>query len=138
MKSVSKTTDRRDATEILSGASGRQAAPAGGVKASDRLRTNGLTLAGGPETSALAIRSLSFPHGAFNPPWEFAWAVLSIGLIDIVLASDNAVVIALAVRTLPPKQRLMGILLGSGVAVLLRVSLTFIVAAWPEQGTAQA
>jgi len=56
-----------------------------------------LTLAGGPETSALAIRSLSFPHGAFNPPWEFAWAVLSIGLIDIVLASDNAVVIALAV-----------------------------------------
>lgn len=64
--------------------------------------------------------------------------MLSIGLIDIVLASDNAVVIALAVRTLPPKQRLMGILLGSGVAVLLRVSLTFIVAAWPEQGTAQA
>ena len=41
--------DRWDATEILSGASGRQAAPAGGVKASDRLRTNGLTLAGGPK-----------------------------------------------------------------------------------------
>jgi predicted tellurium resistance membrane protein TerC len=51
---------------------------------------------------------------------------------------DNAVVIALAVRTLPPKQRLRGILLGAGVAVVLRVSLTFIAAAWPEQGTAQA
>ena len=38
--------DRWDATEILSGAAGRQAAPAGGVKASDRLRTNGLSLAG--------------------------------------------------------------------------------------------
>ncbi len=37
---------RWDATEILSGAAGRQAAPAGGVKASDRLRTNGLKLAG--------------------------------------------------------------------------------------------
>ena len=46
MKSVSKTTDRWDATEILSGAAGRQAVRAGGVKASDRLRTNGLTLAG--------------------------------------------------------------------------------------------
>ena len=38
--------DRWDATEILSGAAGRQAARAGGVKASDRLRTNGLSLAG--------------------------------------------------------------------------------------------
>jgi YjbE family integral membrane protein len=48
--------------------------------------------------------------------------------IDIVLAGDNAVVIALAVRTLPPKQRMMGILLGSGLAVVLRVGLTFAVA----------
>jgi len=34
--------------------------------------------------------SLSFPHGAFNTPWEFAWAVLSIVLIDIVLAVAGA------------------------------------------------
>lgn len=66
--------------------------------------------------------------GALTNPWELAWAVLSIVLIDIVLAGDNAVVIALAVRTLPPKQRMMGILLGSGVAVVLRVGLTFIAA----------
>ncbi|MDI1319654.1 MAG: TerC family protein, partial [bacterium] len=54
------------------------------------------------------------------------WAILSIVLIDIVLAGDNAVVIALAVRTLPPKQRLMGIALGSAVAVVLRIGLTFV------------
>jgi YjbE family integral membrane protein len=38
------------------------------------------------------------------------------------------VVIALAVRTLPPRQRLMGIALGSGMAVVLRVGLTFVAA----------
>jgi YjbE family integral membrane protein len=59
-------------------------------------------------------------------PWELLWAILSIVLIDIVLAGDNAVVIALAVRTLPPKQRLMGIGLGSAMAVILRVGLTFV------------
>jgi YjbE family integral membrane protein len=60
-----------------------------------------------------------------HTPWDWSLAILSIVLIDIVLAGDNAVVIALAVRTLPPKQRLMGIALGSGVAVALRVGLTF-------------
>ena len=60
--------------------------------------------------------------------WELLWAVLSIVLIDVVLAGDNAVVIALAVRTLPPKERLMGITLGSAFAVVLRVGLTFVAA----------
>ena len=66
--------------------------------------------------------------GTLNGGMEWVWAVLSIVLIDVVLAGDNAVVIALAVRTLPAKQRLMGIILGSGVAVVLRVGLTFIAA----------
>ena len=61
-------------------------------------------------------------------PMDWILATLSIVLIDIVLAGDNAVVIALAVRTLPPKQRLVGIALGSGVAVTLRVILTFVAA----------
>jgi YjbE family integral membrane protein len=61
-------------------------------------------------------------------PMDWFLATLSIVLIDIVLAGDNAVVIALAVRTLPPKQRLLGITLGSGMAVALRVALTFIAA----------
>lgn len=55
-------------------------------------------------------------------------AILSIIFIDIVLAGDNAVVIALAVRKLKRSQRLLGIALGSGMAVLLRVGLTFVAA----------
>jgi len=68
------------------------------------------------------------PTANLQTPWEWCVAILSIVLIDIVLAGDNAVVIALAVRTLPPKERLMGIILGSAVAVTLRVGLTFVAA----------
>lgn len=53
--------------------------------------------------------------------------VLRIVGIDIVLAGDNAVVIALACRSLPPKQRMTGIILGAGVAVLLRIFFTIII-----------
>jgi YjbE family integral membrane protein len=68
------------------------------------------------------------PVAELSAPVDWFLAILSIVLIDIVLAGDNAVVIALAVRTLPPKQRLLGITLGSGVAVALRVGLTFVAA----------
>jgi YjbE family integral membrane protein len=57
----------------------------------------------------------------------FFTALLSIVFIDLVLAGDNAVVIAMAVRNLPAKQRRKGIVLGAGAAVLLRVTLTFFV-----------
>jgi YjbE family integral membrane protein len=60
--------------------------------------------------------------------WQFLVAVLSIVLIDLVLAGDNAVVIAMAVRNLPAKQRLWGISLGAGAAVVVRVMATFLVA----------
>ncbi len=60
--------------------------------------------------------------------WEFLVAVLSIVLIDLVLAGDNAVVIAMAVRNLPGKQRMWGIALGAGAAVVVRVVATFLVA----------
>ena len=63
-----------------------------------------------------------------HTPAQFVLAVLWIVWIDIVLAGDNAVVIALAVRTLPQRQRLWGTILGAGVAVLLRVALTAIAA----------
>ena len=77
--------------------------------------------------------NLLFASADINPtdlhtPWQWFVAIFYIVWIDIVLAGDNAVVIALAVRTLPPKQRLMGIALGSGVAVALRVGLTFVAA----------
>ena len=58
----------------------------------------------------------------------FVMAVLSIVVIDITLAGDNAVVIAMAARTLPGKLRRRAIFLGAGAAVLVRVLLTFFVA----------
>ena len=70
----------------------------------------------------LATALITEPHGT----WEWVLAIFNIVWIDIVLAGDNAVVIALAVRNLPARQRLMGIVLGAGAAVLLRVSLTFV------------
>jgi len=54
-------------------------------------------------------------------------AVQIIG-VNIILSGDNAVVIAMACMTLPPKQRLWGMVLGAGVAVLLRVVFTLVVA----------
>ena len=55
---------------------------------------------------------------------QFWLAVGQIILIDIVLSGDNAVVIALACRNLPVKQRRLGILWGVAGAVGLRVVLT--------------
>jgi YjbE family integral membrane protein len=60
-----------------------------------------------------------------DTPWHWAVAIFQIVVIDIVLAGDNAVVIALAVRQLQPRQRLLGLILGAGLAVALRVVLTF-------------
>ena len=45
--------------------------------------------------------------------------------VNIVLSGDNAVVIALAARSLPPKQQKLAILWGAGAAVILRIILTF-------------
>jgi YjbE family integral membrane protein len=59
---------------------------------------------------------------------KFLMAVLSIITIDLVLAGDNAVVIAMAVRNLPIHKRRTGIVLGAGAAVALRVAATFFVA----------
>ena len=52
---------------------------------------------------------------------QFAANVLKIVLIDLALAGDNALVIALAVRTLPPRQQLLGRIWGTAGAVGLRV-----------------
>ena len=60
--------------------------------------------------------------------WQFLFGLLSIVLIDLILAGDNAVVIAMAVRNLPRKDRKKGIILGAGAAVVLRVVLTFFAA----------
>lgn len=53
------------------------------------------------------------------------WAALgNIILINIVLSGDNAVVIALAAKSLPPKQKKMAVLYGSAAAIVLRIVLT--------------
>ena len=66
--------------------------------------------------------------GNISFSWEFVLGFLSIILIDLILAGDNAVVIAMAVRSLAPKQRRRGIMLGAGGAVVLRIGLTFVAA----------
>ena len=51
---------------------------------------------------------------------------LKIIWINILLSGDNAIVIAMACRALPPRQRFWGIILGAGAAVLLRIFFTVI------------
>src|SRR5262249_38600929 len=43
---------------------------------------------------------------------DFLWPVLTIVVIDLVLSGDNAVVIGMAARRLPPRQRKVAILIG--------------------------
>ncbi|MEM7504768.1 MAG: TerC family protein [Pseudomonadota bacterium] len=52
---------------------------------------------------------------------QFWIGLLQIIWIDLLLSGDNAVVIALACRRLPERQRRWGIILGSGAAIALRV-----------------
>ena len=60
----------------------------------------------------------------FGTP-QFWFAGLEIIIINILLSGDNAVVIALACRNLPPTQRRWGIFWGAIGAILLRIVLTF-------------
>lgn len=55
-------------------------------------------------------------------------AVLQIIFINILLSGDNAVVIAMACRGLPQRQRFWGIVIGVGVGVILRIIFTGVVA----------
>lgn len=66
--------------------------------------------------------------GGLNLNWNFAVAFFSIILIDLILAGDNAVVIAMAVRSLSPRKRKQGIIVGAAFAVVLRIALTFFAA----------
>ena len=66
---------------------------------------------------------------------EVFWAGLGqIILINIILSGDNAVVIALASRSLPPRQQKQAIFWGSGAAIAMRIVLTIFAVAmlqWP-------
>jgi YjbE family integral membrane protein len=70
----------------------------------------------------LGVSSSDFGNTAF---WV---AVLQIVFINALLSGDNAVVIAMACRGLPPRQRFWGLVIGAGVAVILLIIFTGIVA----------
>lgn len=57
---------------------------------------------------------------------DFWIGLMKIIWINIILSGDNAVVIALAARSLPPHQQQKAILFGSGAAVVLRIVLTIV------------
>ena len=59
----------------------------------------------------------------------FFIALVQIIAIDIVLGGDNAIIIALACRNLPKKQKRLGILWGTAGAITLRVILVFFASA---------
>ena len=54
--------------------------------------------------------------------------LLQIIVVNIILSGDNAVVIALAARTLPAHQQKKAVIFGSGAAVVLRIILTVVAA----------
>jgi YjbE family integral membrane protein len=60
--------------------------------------------------------------------WEWILSWIKIVIIDLTLAGDNALVIAMAVRTLPSRQRRLGILWGAVGAVVIRIVITFVAA----------
>ena len=71
---------------------------------------------------------------AFLTTPEFWIALSQIILINIVLSGDNAVVIAMASRSLPPNQQRQAILFGSIGAIVLRIRLS---ATQPGEATDQ-
>src|SRR5580698_9776171 len=68
-------------------------------------------------------------HASVNDLGRAAFwaAVLQIVFINMLLSGDNAVVIAMACRSLPQRERIWGMVIGAGVAVLLRLVFTGLV-----------
>jgi YjbE family integral membrane protein len=59
---------------------------------------------------------------------DYLVSICKLILIDLVLSGDNAVVIGLAAHLLPPRQRRQAMLWGCGMAIVMRVALTLVVA----------
>ena len=64
-----------------------------------------------------------------NAQPQFWMAVVEIIWINVLLSGDNAIVIALACRSLPPKRRLAGMVLGTAVAIVMRLIFASIISA---------
>src|SRR6185436_11496247 len=74
----------------------------------------------------------SFSIGAWSGTMEilsaeFFSALLAIVIIDLVLAGDNAIVIALAARSLPPQLRTRAVVWGTAGAIAVRAVMTLVV-----------
>jgi YjbE family integral membrane protein len=63
---------------------------------------------------------------AIDSALQFLGLSLEVFLIDLLLSGDNAVVIALACRRLPPPQRRQVMIIGTAVAIVLRIVLTML------------
>jgi YjbE family integral membrane protein len=80
-----------------------------------------------------ALANLSFASMSVDSVWadvnmpSFWGGVLQMIGIDILLAGDNALVIALACRRLPPGVRVWGMALGAAAAVFLRIGFTLVI-----------
>ena len=64
-----------------------------------------------------------------SPPGSVSQLIIdgfSIVLIDLLLAGDNALVIAMAVRALPQNQRRIAVACGAAAAVTLRIAITIV------------
>jgi YjbE family integral membrane protein len=66
-------------------------------------------------------------EGAPMDPTDFLTALAAIVMIDLVLAGDNAIVIALAARALPPHLQRRAILWGTVGAIAVRSAMTVVV-----------
>ena len=77
--------------------------------------------------SRCGIDMESILSGTLFADSKFWIGLLQIIWIDLLLSGDNAVVIALACRGLPERQRFYGILLGAGAAIGLRILFALII-----------
>ncbi len=59
---------------------------------------------------------------------DYLLSITKIILFDLVLSGDNAVVIGLAAHLLPPRQRRQAMIWGCGMAIVMRIALTLVVA----------
>lgn len=59
--------------------------------------------------------------------YDFVEALIAIIFIDLTLSGDNAIIIALACRSLPPATRELGMIFGTATAIVLRIFFTAVI-----------
>ena len=70
------------------------------------------------------LKGIAFMEILGLPLTQFLTGVLSVVMIDLVLAGDNAIVIGLACRNLPHRMQMKAILMGTAGAVVIRIIAT--------------